>query len=122
MTEVSNITAGPSAAIIGAETVTVTDTRGRKIKLRRLTPLLRTRLFKVIGPVNTQNPGVVGYYQMVVSVVGIDDEEIPFPTKETQIEAMLDRLGEDGMDAVSAGWKDNKWVNLEDGNPDNVKN
>lgn len=100
----------------------VTDARARKLRLRRPGPLMRTRLFKLMGPDNSRNIPLFGHYQMVISVVAIDDEPIPFPTKESFLEATLDRLGDDGLEAVASGWRDNKWIDPDEGNPDNIKN
>lgn len=113
---------GPAIAADTADRVTVTDKRGRRLVLRRVGPLLRVRLYKLAGAEHSSNVPLIGHYQMAISVVAIDDEPLPFPTKDIQIDGLLDRLGEDGMEAIAKAWKDNKWIDTDEGDPPNVKN
>ena len=129
MAEVSNIQAGPAGGDPGGDgssapnEATITDKRGRVLRLRRIGPLLRVRLYKLMGADNSRNIPLQGHYQMAVSVIQIDDEKIPFPTKEIQIDSLLDRLGDDGLEAIAQAWKDNKWIaDSDEGDPDNIKN
>jgi hypothetical protein len=123
----SEFKSGPalaSAEIIAAavERPTVQDKRGRTITLRKLGPVQRTRLLKVIGPDSSRNLPLVGYYTMAVSVFAINGEEEAFPTKEMQLEGMLERLGDDGLEAVAEGWKKAGWSSEDEGKPDAIKN
>lgn len=122
--EIKNGPASPTAEIVAsaAERPSVKDKRGRTITLRRLGPVQRTRLLKVIGPDNSRNLPLVGYYTMAASVAAIDGDEQPLPIKEIHLEAMLERLGDEGLEAVAEGWKQNGWSTDEEGNPDNIKN
>lgn len=129
MPEVTNIHAEqvpkadtPTTTIVAVRDVVVKDARGRSLTVRRLGPLQRTRMFKVIGPTNSSNAALVGHYSLAVSVVAIGDGQIAFPQRERDIEEVLDKLGDDGLDAVAAAWKDNGWVNLDEGDPANIKN
>lgn len=115
----------PTQQIVNAATdeVSVIDVRGRKITTRKLRPLSRTRLFKLIGPDNSRNMPLLGYYSMAVSVTQIDGVAVVWPSKEIEIEALLDRLGDDGIDAVAKGWKDAGWADDKDeGDPAAIKN
>jgi hypothetical protein len=118
----TNVYAGPPVMTADGTRATVTDKRGRKITIRRVGPLLRTRLYKLMGAENSRNIPLLGEYQMAISVVAIDDEQIPFPTAESFISALLDRLDDDGLQAVAKGWRDNKWVDIEEGDPVSIKN
>lgn len=130
MVTVSDIKAGPAPVSasggdggpFGPDEIVITDKRGRLLKLRRVGPLLRVRLFKVMGPENSRNIPLLGHYQMAISVVQIDDERLSFPTKDIQIDSLLDRLGDDGIESIAQAWRDNKWIDTDEGNPDNIKN
>lgn len=106
--------------LIGVETATVTDRRGRTIRIRRSNPARRRALYKLIGPENSRNLPLVGEYQMALSVVEIDGEQIPFPAKEAFLEATMDRLGDEGLEAVAQGWRDSGWI--DEGRPAEIKN
>lgn len=113
----------PSAVVTGQQnTVTVIDKRGRKIVIQKQGPIQRTRMFKVMGPTNSANQPLVGHYSMVCSVIEIDGQPEPFPTSDAQIEALLERLDEDGLEAIAEGWVKAKWVATSESNRDNVKN
>jgi len=125
--EVSNIRSADAARPSGpsgssSNEATIKDKRGRTLKVRKIGPLQRTRLFKLMGPDNSRNIPLLGHYQMAVSVIEIDGIAHAFPTTELQIEAMIERLDEDGLEAVAEAWRANKWIDIDAGNPDNIKN
>jgi len=93
----------PSASIVASATVapTVTDSEGRHISVRRLTALDKLRLFKAAGPVLAHNQHWLGMAALAYSVVAIDDIPIPSPVNEQQIEAVVGRLGDSGINAVA---------------------
>jgi hypothetical protein len=93
----------PSASIMAAAaaTDTVVAGDGRRFTIRRLTALDRLRLFKAAGPVLAQNPPWLGMALIASSVVAIDDLPMPPPSNELQIEAMIGRLGDVGVEAVA---------------------
>jgi hypothetical protein len=78
----------------------VDDAQGRRLGVRKIGPLERMRLFKVIGPVNSQNPQYLGYAMLAYSVAEIDGEPSAPPATEPQMEMLVQRLGEDGFDAL----------------------
>jgi hypothetical protein len=94
----------PSETIIAAAAAApvVTDADGRRIALRRLSALDKLRLFKAAGPVLAQNQPWLGMAVLACSVVAIDDVPVPSPATEHQIEAMVARLGDNGIDAIAA--------------------
>lgn len=93
----------PSAAISqsAAATWAVVDTQGRRLSLRQLNALDKLRLFKAAGPELAQNPPWLGMAMLASSVVAVDDIPVPPPVNELQIEAMVSRLGDAGLSAVS---------------------
>ena len=93
----------PSEAVLataGAAPV-VTDAEGRRIALRRLSALDKLRLFKAAGPVLAQNQPWLGMAVLACSVTAIDDVPVPAPSTEQQIEAMVARLGDTGINAIA---------------------
>ncbi len=93
----------PSESIVAAATAVqiVIDTEGRRLTIRRLTALDRLRLFKAAGPSLAQNAPWLGMALVASSVIAIDDVPIPPPSNEAQIEAMIGRLGDEGVAAVA---------------------
>ena len=80
----------------------VQDKAGRVIELRRLGVVEQLRLFKVLGPELAENRAYVGLARVAAAVAAVDGIPVPFPAGEAGIEAVLERLGEDGVDAVGA--------------------
>lgn len=93
----------PSQSIVKAanKAVTVTDTKGRSLGVRKMPLLDRMRMFEAIGPENSKNEAYVGYAALACSVVSIDGEEVSRPTSKIQLEALLQRLGDEGINAVA---------------------
>lgn len=79
----------------------ITDRLGRVLALRRLTVLDRLRLFKAAGPVLSENHPWFGMAVLAASVAAIDGVPIPMPTNESQIEAAVSRLGDEGLEVVA---------------------
>jgi hypothetical protein len=78
------------------------DKVGRKLSLRTLTALDTLRLFKAAGPVLSQNEPWLAMVSLASSVHEIEGIPVPAPANEAQIEALIDRLGEDGLAAIAA--------------------
>ena len=94
----------PSARLVAAAQAApeAVDRQGRRLALRRLTALDKLRLFKAAGPVLAQNQPWLGMAVLACSVCAIDDVPVPAPGSEGQIEALVQRLGDDGIAAVAA--------------------
>jgi hypothetical protein len=94
----------PSARLIAAAQAapTVTDGRGRVLSLRRLNALDKLRLFKAAGPVLSQNQPWLGMAVLACSVAAIDDVPVPAPATEGQVEALVFRLGDDGLSVIAS--------------------
>lgn len=96
----------PSGSIVAAAGAarTVTDSEGRRIALRRLNALDKLRLFKAAGPVLAHNQPWLGMAVLAYSVVAIDDIPVPPPLNEQQLEAIVARLGDAGINAVAGAF------------------
>lgn len=80
----------------------VIDKSGRVLGVRRFGVLEQLRLFKSLGAELSENRAYMGLARIAASVAMIDGIPMMFPTHETAVEAILERLGEDGVDAISA--------------------
>ncbi len=94
----------PSARLVAAaqSAPAVTDSEGRVLTLRRLTALDKLRLFKAAGPTLAHNHLWLGMATLACAVIAIDDVPVPPPANEAQIEALVARLGDPGLNAVAA--------------------
>ena len=94
----------PSQAILaeGLKTSATFDKKGRKIVIRYPTALDTLRLFKAAGPVLAQNEPWLAMAMLAFAVQEIDGVPIPSPSSESQIENLIDRLGDEGLAAVAA--------------------
>lgn len=93
----------PSARLVAAAQAApeATDAAGRRLALRRLTALDKLRLYKAAGPALAQNAPWMGVALLAASVAAIDGIPVPAPATEAQVEALVARLGEDGLAAVA---------------------
>ncbi len=93
----------PSATIIAKATEprSIVDSLGRRLTLRSLTALDKLRIFKAAGPDLALNQPWLAMAIMASSVTSIDDVPVPTPVTETQIEAIVSRLGDSGIDAIA---------------------
>jgi hypothetical protein len=80
----------------------VTDRRGRQISLRDIGVLETLRLYKALGADLSANDSYMGLAMMAAAACVIDGVPLPFPISETAVEAALERLGDDGAEAVGA--------------------
>lgn len=80
----------------------VIDKSGRVLELRRFGVLEQLRLFKCLGPELSENRAYMGLARVASSVAMIDGVPMLFPTHEAAVESILERLGEDGVEAVSS--------------------
>ena len=87
---------------VATRTVVVVDKKGRRLIVRRPTALDTLRLFKAAGPVLSQNESWLAMASLASTVTEIDGVPVPLPTNESQIEALVDRLGDDGLEAIAA--------------------
>lgn len=78
--------------------ITVVDAGGRRIVVKRLTPVETYRMMKVTKA--TGDEGFFGMACMAAAVRSLGGEGCLLPHSEMTIEAMLQRLGADGLAAV----------------------
>jgi hypothetical protein len=99
----------PSEYVVAAgnQTVVVTDVRGRKITVKKMNALGRMRLFEVVGPDNVQNEAYFGFASLACHVTAIDGDPVIQPTTKNQLEALVQRLDDDGLNAVGKAIEDN---------------
>ena len=93
----------PSARLIAAAQAApvAIDAAGRRLALRRLTALDKLRLYKAAGPALAQNAPWMGVALLAASVSAIDGVPVPAPASEVQVEALVGRLGEEGLAAIA---------------------
>ena len=98
----------PSKTIVSESnrTRTVIDGRGRRLTIKHLTALDTLRLFKAAGAVLAQNEPWLTMAGLAFSVLEIDSVPVPAPATESQIEGLIDRLGDDGLSAIAAAIND----------------
>jgi hypothetical protein len=93
----------PSGQILDAHgAVETIDAEGRKLKVRPPNALDKLRLFKAIGAELGHNPLYLGAAVSACSVIEIDDIPVPPPSTAHQIELLVARLGNAGLDAARA--------------------
>lgn len=92
----------PSEAVVksAAEIKFVTDARGRKIGVQKPRALLRYRLLKILGAESAKNEPLLGNAMLAFLVSDINGDKLPPINSERQLEAMIDRLDDDGLAAV----------------------
>jgi hypothetical protein len=86
--------------------VTVTDRRGRKITVRRLTALDRLRLFEMLGSRLADNMMYISYALSALCVSAIDGDQEHGPATKIQLESLVQRLDQDGIEAATAAHRE----------------
>jgi hypothetical protein len=79
----------------------IEDARGRQLSLRSLTMLDRLRLFKALGTNLSMNDAYLGVASLAASVTAVDGVPLLFPASEAAVEHAVERLGEEGIEAVA---------------------
>jgi hypothetical protein len=91
----------PSAMILdGYATVEIVDAEGRVLQVRKPNVLDKLRLFKAVGPDLAQNTPYLGIALVACAVTAIDGVPVPHPGSEQQIESLILRLGDAGINAA----------------------
>lgn len=101
MTAAKNVRVGaapPSAAPIVAGITVVTDTKGRKIGLKKLSASQR---FLIDEKFEAKSAWSGMQIKMVCSVVSIDEEGMPELDTRAELLQRLDLLGDEGMEAIT---------------------
>ncbi len=87
--------------------VRVTDARGRVLGVRKITTSIRRRVYKTISAENGSKESYMGLVILAATCVDIDGQQIPLPTSELQFDALVDRLEDDGFEAIALAHKQN---------------
>jgi hypothetical protein len=93
----------PSATIVAqaTEVRSIIDSMGRRLTIRNLTALDKLRIFKAAGPELALNQPWLAMAILASSVTAIDGIPVPSPATEIQIEALVGRLGDSGIEAIA---------------------
>jgi hypothetical protein len=86
------------------KTVTVTDMNGRRIKVQVINALQNMRLTRVTGE-DAANQHYMMYALIAASAVEIDGDTVSFPHSRLELEAIIQRLDNAGVLAVTDGLK-----------------
>ncbi|WP_020472362.1 hypothetical protein [Zavarzinella formosa] len=95
----------PSETIVKSanELVYVTDSRGRKLGLRKLPFLEEFRIVETVGAERATNQVYMGMLNPIIHIAEIDGEKIDIPRTHPQIEALINRAGQEGFVAAFEG-------------------
>ena len=99
----------PSQAIVkaGNTEVTFADAQGRQITIKRMNALDRMRLFEVVGADNIGNQAYFGYASLACHVTKIGEYPVIRPATKAQLEALVQQLDDDGLNAVAKAVAEN---------------
>lgn len=94
----------PSQQLIAAAAAStaVADARGRSITLRKPGVLAQYRLIEALGD-SAKNETYVAMVLPLIYVAEIDGEAVIPPTRKSEVEVLIQRLDEDGINAVLEG-------------------
>ena len=102
------INESPSAQIIAPALTefTVTDAKGRTLKLKKPVALAQYRMIEAMG----DSASIQAYFAMampLIYLVSIDGDAVYTPNRKSELEALIQRLDTDGIDAIMQGIQDN---------------
>ena len=94
----------PSAQVIAPTQAeySVTDAQGRTIKLKKPAVLAQYRLVEALGA-SASNSAYMNMVLPLIYVVAIDEDVVYPAMKKSEVEALIQRLDEDGIQAVMEG-------------------
>lgn len=80
---------------------TITDSKGRQLKIRPLDVLYESRLMRMLGAESASNPTYMfGFVYPTVSVYEIDGVAINPPTTQQELDDAIEGLGREGLTAI----------------------
>lgn len=98
--EVAEQTPSEQAVAKAAAEVVITDANGRAIKLKKPGVLAQFRLVEILGE-SAKNQVYLGMVLPLVFVAEIDGDVVHQPQSKRELEALIQRLDEDGIAAIS---------------------
>lgn len=107
MTKVT-INQAPSAQVVAKAIAanTVTDSAGRTITLKKPGVLAQYRLIEALGD-TAKNEVYMAMAMPLIYVSEIDGDSVILPSTKIQVEALIQRLDEHGIQAVIQGMQEN---------------
>jgi len=84
----------------------VSDARGRQIGIRKMQMSVRRRVLKALSDEMSRKMHYLGLVMLAACVVDIDGDPVALPTTELQFDALIDRLDDDGFEAIGNGMRD----------------
>jgi len=105
MTKPVKVVINPSAEVQPSKysDFSVTDDLGRKITVKKPDILARMRFFLAIGAEASANDVYTQMCAPILYLKSIDDEDVPQPKTLLQVEALMQRLGEEGLSGIGKG-------------------
>jgi hypothetical protein len=104
VSNVNNIETGaelaPTPAV--AQPVKVTDARGREITLRKPPVLAQFRFVEALGK-SAENQSYLAMTMPLIFIGAIDGVAVPTPNTKGEVEALIQRLDEEGLEALMTG-------------------
>lgn len=100
--EVSEQTPSEQAVAKASAEVVITDAKGRAIKLKKPGVLAQFRMIEILGE-SAKNIVYTGMVLPLIFVAEIDGDAVLQPQSKRELEALIQRLDEDGVAAVTAG-------------------
>jgi hypothetical protein len=94
----------------------VRDALGRVLTVHHISALDRLKLFKAVPPYLAQNDLYLGQACLAFAVSAIDGVPFPQPTNEPQIDSAIERLGNEGIDAIGEALKPEELAGATAGN------
>ncbi|WP_210245075.1 hypothetical protein [Methylobacterium haplocladii] len=116
----------PSQTIVAAapskKVAEIELSSGRTFTVRKLGPLDRMLASKAIGSEHVVNALYANYAMIACSVTAIDRQPVSMPSSQSQIEALVFRIGEDWDELTDEMGKVFKTAEPDTFDPDAVKN
>lgn len=92
----------------------VTDARGRTLTLKRPSVLAQFQLVKMVGGAAAENQVYMGMILPLLYLAAIDGEPVRAPATQLQLDALIQRLDEDGITALADGVREHYSTASED--------
>jgi hypothetical protein len=100
----------PSAAALkeAKKPVYVTDSKGRKLTLRKLPFLEEFRILEAVGPELSGNTVYMNMLNFLLLVGEIDGVTVEIPRSKREVEALIQRAGREAFQAITDALTDEK--------------
>ena len=113
----------PAPVVAKPKVGEVTDSLGRLIKFRRIKPAARMDMLGMLGPERAAVKEVLGYATLGYCVTEIDGERRPPAMAYEHLQATVDLLDDEGLEAVGTAYAAAFGVKpITDADKDAVKN